>query len=279
MSRFNKIYIEITNVCNLKCSFCSPTNRVQTFMKEDDFEAILQQLQGICDIIYLHVKGEPLLHPRFKEILSLCATYNMRVHLTTNATLLKQHLSLIKHSNVVKKIHISLHCEQNESTYFTRVFHMANALYPIDIVYRIWTLQKAELDENNKKLLDEIVCFYKLHAVYDQLLLKKNFKIKDHVYIDQANEFIWPSLNNAIMHEEGYCYALKTHVGILSDGSVVPCCLDGEGIQTLGNIHTQSFINIIESDQAKFLRKQFQDRKIKSELCKRCGFLHRIQRK
>ena len=60
---FKKIYIEITNVCNLNCKFCPPTKRAKEFMALDQFEIIIKQIHNETNLVALHVKGEPLLHP------------------------------------------------------------------------------------------------------------------------------------------------------------------------------------------------------------------------
>ena len=92
--------------------------------------------------------------------------------------------------------------------------------------------------------------------------------------MDKDNEFIWPSLSNK--ESNGYCFALKTQIAILVDGTVVPCCLDSNGEVPLGNIFTDSFKNIINSDRFNSIKKSFEDRKPIPELCKKCTFKNRF---
>ena len=87
MKKFRKIYIEITNVCNLKCSFCSEVTKKRRFMTKEEFELILKKINKYTDYIYLHVKGEPLLHKEIIEFIKMASKYNIKVNLTTNGTL------------------------------------------------------------------------------------------------------------------------------------------------------------------------------------------------
>ena len=122
--------------------------------------------------------------------------------------------------------------------------------------------------------MEKIKDYYNLsREVVEKIKNEKNIKINPHIYVDKDNEFIWPSINN---HKScGYCHALKTHIGILVDGTVVPCCLDSDGIINLGNIFTNTLEEIINSPKYQKLKKSFQDRNPSEELCKSCTFKER----
>ena len=84
MKKFKKMYIEITNICNLNCIFCPKTLRKPKFMSCDEFKIIADKLKNYGDYIYLHVLGEPLLHPDIEKILSISESFNFKVIITTN---------------------------------------------------------------------------------------------------------------------------------------------------------------------------------------------------
>jgi len=90
MKKFKKIYVEITNKCNLKCPFCSIDDKKKREMNLLEFDDVLNKITDYTDYLYLHVKGEPLLHSNFKEILDICLKYNKKVNITTNGSLLKK---------------------------------------------------------------------------------------------------------------------------------------------------------------------------------------------
>lgn len=106
---FKKFYIEITNVCNLKCSFCPETLRTPEFMKIEFFDRILGQIDGYADYIYLHVKGEPLLHPEIEKFLDLCFQREKKVNITTNGTLIRKNKDKLLTEKAPRQINFSLH--------------------------------------------------------------------------------------------------------------------------------------------------------------------------
>lgn len=277
--KFNKVYIEITNRCNLNCRFCMQNKSIKRDMSVNEFKLILEEVKKVTKNIYLHVKGEPLLHPHLDELLQLCDENRMRVNITTNGTLINQQLRIILKHDCIKKINFSLHSENEYPNYFTNIFDCANELSKkMTIVYRLWTLNDHTLDEKSLAIVLAIKKYYELsEEEIDMIYKKQNIKVIDNIYVDKDNEFVWPSLGNQILNEEGYCYALKTHFAILVNGDVVPCCLDGDGIIHLGNIHSQSIDSIIHSERFMKLKKSFQDRKPCEPLCKHCGFKIRIK--
>ena len=103
-----RVYIEITNRCNLRCNFCSFHHRELKEMSLGQFEAIIKQIQPYTSYIYLHVQGEPLLHSQFDDILNLCDQYELKVQLVTNGTFLKNYPSLSSHPSL-RKLSLSLH--------------------------------------------------------------------------------------------------------------------------------------------------------------------------
>jgi len=125
--KYKKIYIEITNICNLSCSFCSIDNRVKESITLEKMEHILKNINNYTDYVYLHVKGEPLLHKELKEILDLCKKYNKKVNITTNGTLIKENIKELKHP-VVRQINLSLHSENNKQDYLEEIFETVSFL-------------------------------------------------------------------------------------------------------------------------------------------------------
>ena len=59
-------------------------------------------------------------------------------------------------------------------------------------------------------------------------------KIADRIFINQDYEFQWPALHEEEDDGKGFCHGLRNQAGILANGTVIPCCLDGEGVINLG---------------------------------------------
>lgn len=276
MKKFKKIYVEITNNCNLNCSFCSVDKRKKEFITVENFEHILKKIKDYTDYIYLHVKGEPLLHPQLKELLYKANTYGLKVNLTTNGTLIKEKQDMLKDS-VINKINVSLHCENKKDNYFEEVFNTCDTLVDKTIIYRIWTLDNGEFDKVSINIVDKLKSHYFLSTeVVDKIKNEQNIKIADNIYVDKDNEFAWPNLNDN-KNINGFCMALKTQIAILVDGTVVPCCLDSNGSIPLGNIYKNTLEEIINSERFQNLKKSFQDRKPCEQLCKNCTYKERFQ--
>lgn len=274
MKKYKKIYVEITNRCNLSCSFCSKVEKPLRNMAIAEFKCVIEKIKDYTDTIYLHVKGEPLVHTNLIDFLNIAEEHNIKVNLTTNGTLFPNVVDKLKECKSLKKINFSLHSENNKENYLEDIFKNVEKLPEVTVVYRLWTLNNGELDEKSTQTVNKLVSHYKLSTeIVDKIKNENNVKIKDRIFVDKDNEFEWPSITN---HNScGFCYALKTHIAILVDGTVVPCCLDSNGIIDLGNIYNQSLEEIINSDRYQILKKSFQDRKPSEDLCKSCTYKDR----
>jgi len=274
---FKKIYIEITNVCNLDCKFCPNTNRDKQFMSLENFEEIIKKVKDYSKIICLHVKGEPLLHPNLEQVLKILEKYGLQTNITTNGTLIKDSLETLKNSKSVRQINFSLHSiTQNENlskTYLEDIFKSAESLKDIIISYRIWD------DSNSLKIISSIEEHYKIQNLVEELKHKDYFKLRENLFINKDNEFTWPNINSERIIEKGRCLALKEQIAILVDGSVVPCCLDNNGDIVLGNIFEETLENILRKAKTLTIKKNFENSIITCDLCKTCGFLRKLEDK
>ena len=272
--RFKKIYVEITNICNLSCSFCSPDNRLKEEINLQNFTSIINKIRHYTDSIYLHVKGEPLLHSKLDEILTICDKNHIKVKITTNGTLLKRKYSTLQKHYCIKQINISLHSEQNQKNYFENVFNTCNKLanyFPI--VYRIWLLDNLKLDKLSTMIVNKIKNYYQLDDDFiEKVIQEKNIKIQDNIYLDKDNEFTWPDNQNESNDEIGSCLGTRSHIAILVNGDIVPCCLDSKANLKLGNIFESDLEDILNSKLFREINSGFQNHKIKHNLCRNCQF-------
>jgi len=281
--QFKKIYIEITNNCNLKCKFCPETNRIKEFMSLEKFEEVIKKIHKYTRLVCLHVKGEPLLHKEFKDILGILEKYNLKSNITTNGTLIKEKLEVIKNSKAVRQINFSIHSSiQNENLgdrYLQNIFESVEELKDTIISYRLWNMKNIKENEINLEIIKEIENYYNIQNLKQRLTEKEFFKIKENIFINQDTEFTWPDINKEIIIEKGRCLALKEQVAILVDGTVVPCCLDNNGDIPLGNIFKESMEDILNKPKSITIKKNFENGIITCNLCKTCGFLERLENK
>lgn len=277
--RFKKIYIEITNRCNLNCSFCGKNKRDYRDMSLLEFKLVINKIKKYTDYIYLHVKGEPLLYSNLDSLLSICDNYNIKVNITTNGVFLKEKLSVLMNHFCIRQINISLHSENNKKNYFLDVFSSGKILSTkMFISYRIWDLKEYKLNKKSTEIVNKIIEFYNLSPVIvDKLYNDKNIKIASNTFVNKENIFTWPDVDNDIL-VDGFCYGLKTHIAILSNGDIVPCCLDANGEIKLGNIFEDSLDDVLNGDIYKSLLKSFKDNKALHPLCKSCNFKNRFNK-
>lgn len=293
LKKFKKVYLEITSVCNLACTFCPPTLRPKQFISLEDYAKRLDQIKPHTNYVYLHVKGEPLLHPKIDQLLDISYEKGFKVHITTNGTLISKKGDKIIDKPALRQINFSLHSydgnpalknQRDKEEYVRTILAFVKKAMSESQMYislRLWNLtedNKTNLErQRNRELLAIIEEEFHLdYKIEEKVEPGGGIKIAERVYINQDYEFKWPSLDEEEDDGKGFCYGLRDQAGILTDGTVIPCCLDGEGIINLGNIHEHSFSEIIEMDRAKNLVEGFSRRIAVEELCRKCGFRKRF---
>jgi len=290
LKKFKKIYIEITNVCNLACDFCPRTDRLPEFMNIETFAKILDQIKSHTDSIYFHVKGEPLLHPELAAFLDLCEEKGFQANITTNGTLIHKVSEMLLNKPALRQMNFSLHSlegntdSQNNGEYMDRILSFSQDAMKrskIFVSLRIWNLQAkhANHPENvrNNELLAAIEKEFDMPSpIRQEVIPGRGIKIAERIYVNQEHLFKWPGLKEKEVHGSAFCQGLRSQAAILVDGTVVPCCLDGEGIMNLGNIHTASFSEIIAGRKACGIVDGFTRKEAVEELCRKCGYRERF---
>ncbi len=285
MKTFKKVYIEITSVCNLACSFCPPTERAKGLIKVEQFEKVLDQIRPHTKYIYLHVKGEPLLHPRIDQLLDAAHERGFKVNITTNGTLIRKQREKLLGKPALRQMNFSLHSfdghegSENRERYLGDILEFVRDAREHNVIfsYRLWNLQRDDQTDvdrrKNAKTLEILEKEYDLDfKIEERVEPGKGVKIAPNIYLNQDHEFKWPSLLEPEYTGKGFCHALRSQAAVLVDGTVVPCCLDGEGVIKLGNVNEQPFSEIIESERANNLVEGFSRREAVEELCRKCGY-------
>ena len=277
MKRFNKIYLEISNVCNLSCSFCPGTKRAKHIMTEAEFSALMPALRPYADYLYFHLMGEPLLHPNLGRFLEIAGEHGFKVILTTNGTLLKKQQAVLLNTPALHKVNISLHAfEANDlAVPFAEYLHDCFDFGKVAegkklVVYRLWNNGGA--DELNQQILDTMKSFFPEPWTEN----RQGKRIGERVFLEYGDKFDWPDLTAPEGSDRVFCYGLRDQIGVLCDGTVVPCCLDHEGDIALGNLFRESMDAILDKPRAKAIYDGFSQRKAAEELCRKCGYARRF---
>lgn len=277
MKRFQKIYLEISNICNLHCEFCPGTRRKPKAMTQAELEILLPKLRPWSDFLYFHLMGEPLCHPHLESFLTSAENHGFKVILTTNGTLLEKQKTLLLSAKALHKVNISLHAfEANDltipfETYLQQCFTFAKAAEGAKlVVFRLWNHGGA--DQRNKEILASL----ENHFPKPWIQERKGTRIGNRVYLEYGDKFDWPDLTAEDQGEHVFCYGLRDQIGVLCDGTVVPCCLDHDGDLSLGNLLEEELDTILESDRARAIYHGFQHRHAAEELCRKCGYARRF---
>ena len=279
MARFAKIYLEISNRCNLRCAFCPGTKRPGRSMTEAEFSTLLPRLQPYTDFLYFHLMGEPLCHPLLGRFLALAGEAGFRVILTTNGTLLPLRQDLLLASPALHKVNVSLHAfEANDLTvpfeaYLKGCTDFGRAAEGrVLVTYRLWNGGGA--NRRNSEILAALEQAFPRPWVEE----RRGIRLGERVYLEYGEKFDWPDLQAPDGGERVFCYGLRDQLGVLCDGTVVPCCLDHEGDLALGNLFDQTLPEILDSPRARAIYEGFSRRQAAEPLCRRCGYATRFQK-
>jgi len=247
-------------------------------MTEAEFTSLLPKLRPWSDYLYFHLMGEPLCHPQLARFLNLAGDAGFKVILTTNGTLLPRQQEVLLSSPALHKVNISLHAfEANDLSisfddYLKGCFSFGKAAEgKVLVVYRLWNQGGADL--KNQEILHTMANYFS----EDWKEERRGIRIGQRIYLEYGDKFDWPDLQAAEKSDKVFCYGLRDQLGVLCDGSVVPCCLDHEGDITLGNLHETSLEEILKTPRAKAIYEGFQCGKAPEELCRKCGYAKRFQ--
>ena len=276
--RFRKIYVEISNLCNLSCAFCPGTKRTPGRMTEDSFQKLLPKLRPYTDFLYFHIMGEPLCHPQLKNFLRLAGEFGFQVILTTNGTLLAKQQEMLLSAPALHKVNVSLHAfEANDlavpfEKYLEDCFRFGQQVQGKKlVVYRLWNHGGA--DARNGEILSAMERWFSKPWTD----ARQGIRIGERVFLEYGDKFDWPDLQAEEDNGKLFCYGLRDQLGILWDGTVVPCCLDHEGDLALGNLFHQEMEEILDSPRAKAIYEGFSRKEAVEPLCRRCGYARRFR--
>jgi radical SAM protein with 4Fe4S-binding SPASM domain len=287
---YYKVNIEISNVCNLQCSFCPEVIRPKKLIDLDLFRRIIEQVSPLTEQVCFHLMGDPLMHSKLEDLVEICEEYGTKIFFVTNGVLLREKHMEILLRPVFRQVNFSLHSfhdnfpEKDPTDYLDRIFdYSERALVErpdLYINYRLWNLQDVRgMGTKNLDILERVQARFstKVHTESLDVRHRKSRHLRGRLYLHFDTEFTWPSLDLPVLGELGRCHGLSTHFGILVDGTVVPCCLDKEGVIELGNIKDRELSEILESPRATEILNGFRKGKLVEALCQKCQYIERFK--
>lgn len=273
---FKRIYIEITNHCNLACPFCVSKSQ-NDYLSLSNFTHIINQVSTYTDYIYLHILGEPMSHPYFYQLLDIIEKTTLKVQLVTNGTYLNKFDKLLSYQ-CLRKLSISLHSIDYikvTQDYFNNIDNLiiqAQNKNNFNLELRFYNL------ENLKHHAYKYYLELKDKYVFQDTKRKDSYKLKDNVYIYHQKLFKWPNINDKTLQPDGYCLGGLEMLGILCGGDVVLCCLDGRGSTKIGNIFQETMADILKNPSYLAHLENLTKHKLTFELCQKCTYKSRFQK-
>lgn len=300
----DRCYIEVTNVCNLNCDFCPKHRRQNRQLTIEEFDLLTDKIRGRVIFLYFHLMGEPLLHPLLPDFIRIAREKGFRTVLTSNGTLLDKALNLL--SSLPHKVQLSLHSHESNGKgkldeYINKVMQFAipAAEQGTCVVLRLWN-QGGRESEN-----EQVMQLLEQYVKKPWRERPDGYRLCDNLYLEFDRKFQWPTtqeppssspegeglldsidpLNDVFEQKEVtknspprgsrrgaeiFCKALHKQIGVLADGSLVPCCMDHNGDIRLGNLFTQSLDEILDSPRAKAMVEGFRHHKATELLCRNC---------
>ncbi len=285
MKPFKRTYIEITNACNLSCTFCPGTSRPAEFICTGLFDRILATLGAYSMHLYFHVLGEPLLHPALPELLDIAHRRGKLVNLTTNGTLIGEAGSALLEKPALRQVTFSMHSFSASAgmaidDYVESIIEFAcraSARYMVSL--RLWNTDEPDDTGTRAAILGIIErSFPRALPVRGKSRENSALCLDKNIFLNPVARFSWPDPNGPDCGKTGYCLGLREQIAILVDGTAVPCCLDRNGAMALGNIQSQTMEQIVLSDRARRIHNGFSRHQVAEPLCRHCSYRLRFSR-
>lgn len=285
------MHIEITNICNLKCSFCPPKIKPSGTMSLEKFDDINKQLKPFTKELAYHIVGDPLVLSNLNDYLNISLKHELKVNITTTANNIntKHYKALM--NDTIKQINFSINSYNANShkksldEYLNPILdfieYAQNLQHEYFINLRIWNLDEDKSAKQfNKQVFDRVNTRFSSNIDIEDIYLNrpKNIKIARKVFFNFDEYFNWPSLENDFVSDKGFCYGLDSHFGILTSGDVVPCCLDQNACINLGNTNDTPLLDILSSQRVKTIQSGFKKGIVVEELCQKCDYRTRFDK-
>lgn len=285
---FQKIYLEISNICNLQCTFCPVVERDKQVMEEASLREYLRKVKSHSERICFHVMGEPLGHKEFPNFVKIAEEFGIQLEITTNGTLLNEITQSALLSPAIVQVNFSVQSffdnfpKSDPKTYVQKVIGFATMALTqrpdLYVNFRLWNLDSTELnDERNEEFLKKLEDSFStsINRTVDPGF-KKSKKLKGRIYVHFDSRFEWPNETRKVRSTQGTCYGTRSHIAVHADGTVVPCCLDKEAKIPLGSLKTQTLEEILVSQRYLNMKRGFENNKLVEEFCQKCTYIQRF---
>jgi radical SAM protein with 4Fe4S-binding SPASM domain len=251
-----KINFESSTACNAKCTFCPRYDMTRQMgnMSDETFHKIIKDGKEMGVTNYSpFMNGEPFVFPKIWEWLDYMEKEGVTVSLYTNA----EHIDvdrIIKYKNIKY-----INCSVNASTEETYNKIMRGPDYK-------------KVVKNTNELFEKAPFLVRASLIKNELNANE---VEDFNYpkvkIEQFDN--WTGDRESEFERKGKkvpCYVLFKQMFVLWNGDVVPCCMDYDGKQILGNVNDNTLKEIW--DYSKWMRNKHTNKDFDTFVCRNCNY-------
>lgn len=281
-----KLWIELTNHCNLKCKLC-PNREIHIskkgFMKWYLFKKIIDDAEGKVRELNLFHRGESLLHPKLFDMIEYAGSKGFVTKIHTNATLLKT--SIIEKILDSKLSYISFSFDGYVKSTYEKNRVSSSYEETLNGILKFLSTKK-EKGKSQPYTVLQIMEYDNQFSKRELKIQRKNFVKKfkslpiDRIVIRTPHN--WGGLlelgneSEYIKNKSIACTFPWYSLVILYNGVVVPCPQDFNAMLIVGDIRKQSLEDIFNGKDLRELRLKFRNHDIKSlNPCITCDRIYR----
>ncbi|MGL2624995.1 radical SAM/SPASM domain-containing protein [Helicobacter pylori] len=276
---FKKIYIELSDICGLQCGFCPNPKNIRGVMPLELFEKVCKEAAPLTPIITLHVLGDPCKLKNLNRYLNAAKRFSLKVDLVTSGVYLHNFETLLQ--DAIYQISISLdagldnHNKLNQHRYIQKILEFCRYKFEKNSeVFLNLRIQDGTLEKHQnliKPFLESFEC-----VSLENLKSQGRVRLFKKSFLNIQKTFKWPDLNapNPLNQESKipYCYGLIKQIAILSNGVVVPCCMDTQAHINLGDLNHTPLKDVLNSQKAMAIKTHFLKGEALEPLCQNCSY-------
>ena len=286
------ISFEPTTACNLRCpecpsglrSFTRPTGN----LKKELFTEVIDELAPHLWGLTFYFQGEPFINPGFLDMASYARSKGIYTATSTNAHFLDEAKAEATVRSGLSRLIISLDgTDQETYAQYRKEGDLAKVLAGTERIVR-W---KKKLRSRTPHIVFQfLVVKPNEHQIPEARALAKQLGVDDlwlktaqiydptddHPLIPTQDKYsryrrtengLWEVKNKL----EDNCWKMWHSCVITWDGRVVPCCFDKDAHYVLGDLRTQSFREVWNSEAYTEFRRTLLTARSSIEMCRNCS--------